>query len=158
MKSEALKVSAVVPAEPAEVFSAWLNSKAHTEFTGGGRATASPRVGGAFTAWDGYIRGRNLELVPGRRIVQSWRSTEFPEDVGDSRLEVTLARTAQGTRVTLKHSKIPAGQAKQYETGWVDYYLAPMKTYFARRPKKAAVSKTRRPPVSRNRRKTAKAK
>jgi len=29
-------------------------------------------AGGAFSAWDGYIFGRNLELIPDQCIVQAW--------------------------------------------------------------------------------------
>ena len=37
-----------------------------------------------------------------------------------------------GTKVTLKHSKIPESQASSYEEGWHQYYFTPMKAYFAR--------------------------
>lgn len=33
----------------------------------------SPEAGGAFSAFGGYITGRNVELVPNERIVQAWR-------------------------------------------------------------------------------------
>ena len=45
------------------------------------------------TAWDGYVAGGNLELKPFHRIGQSWRTSEFPEGVPDSRLEIELDRT-----------------------------------------------------------------
>ena len=49
----------------------------------GSPAIVDPEIGGAFEAWDGYISGRTLSLEPGRRIVQSWRTSEFAEDEGD---------------------------------------------------------------------------
>jgi uncharacterized protein YndB with AHSA1/START domain len=33
----------------------------------------SPHAGGAFSVFDGYIVGRQIELVPNERIVQAWR-------------------------------------------------------------------------------------
>ena len=46
----------------------------------GAAARIAGRVGAAYSAWDGYIAGKTLELAPGKRIVQSWRTTEFASD------------------------------------------------------------------------------
>ena len=69
-------LSTVIPASPVDIYRAWLDSIAHSEMTGG-EAIMSDEVGADVSAWDGYITGRNLELVPGERIVQSWRTAEF---------------------------------------------------------------------------------
>jgi len=53
-----------------QVCNAWLASEGHSKMTGGA-AQASAGVGGEFTAWDGYIWGKNLELEPGKRIPKS---------------------------------------------------------------------------------------
>lgn len=127
---DSFEVSAVLPASPEQVYQAWLDAEEHSAFTGG-EAEVEAFVGGKFSAWDGYIEGRTLELEPGRRIVQAWRTTEFPPNARDSRLEVLLAKTRGGTRITLKHSNIPIGQGKEYEQGWEEHYFAPMKVYFA---------------------------
>jgi uncharacterized protein YndB with AHSA1/START domain len=82
------------------------------------------------TAWDGYISGVILELEPYERIVQTWRTTEFPEGSEDSHLEVLLVSVEGGTRITLLHSDIPDGQAEMYDEGWEDYYFKPMRAYF----------------------------
>jgi uncharacterized protein YndB with AHSA1/START domain len=134
---ESFEVSTVLPAEPEQVYRAWLDSAGHTAFTGG-QAEVEARVGGRFTAWDGYIEGRTLEMQPpgalssGRlRILQSWRTTEFPAGSPDSRLEVLLEKARGGTRITLKHSDIPAGQGAEYAQGWADHYFTPMMRYFS---------------------------
>ena len=77
-------LSEIIPAPPAAIYDAWVNSRAHSEMTGS-KATQSPRIGANVSAWDGYITGKNLELVPGQRIVQSWRTTKFTDD--DPRFE-----------------------------------------------------------------------
>ena len=128
---EAFQVSAVIPARPERIYEAWLDSTEHSEFTGGS-ATIDPVIGGRHTAWNGYIEGTTIELEPGRRIVQTWRSSEFPDDSADSRLEVQFKPHESGTEVTILHSEIPEGQGSNYETGWVDHYFVPMKSYFAR--------------------------
>ena len=132
MKTESFSMSAVIPGEPREVFDSWLSSKGHSAMTQS-PARASARVGGAFTAWDGYITGKNLELEPGKRIVQSWRTTEFPADAPDSRVEIRLEPATTGTRLILKHTLIPAGQGGGYRQGWRDYYFVPMKRFFGRK-------------------------
>jgi len=129
VKTDSVKVSAVIPAEPRVIYDAWMSSKGHQAMTGSG-ASVTARVGGAFTAWDGYISGTTLELKPGERIVQAWRTTEFGADDADSRLEILLEKAARGTRVTLVHTEIPAGQGPEYRKGWLDFYFTPMKKYF----------------------------
>lgn len=136
---ESFEVSTVLPAEPREVYRAWLDSAGHTAFTGA-QAEVQARVGGRFTAWDGYIEGRTLAMGPAGqtasgqpafRILQSWRTTEFPAGSPDSRLEVLLEKTRGGTRITLKHSDIPAGQGAEYAQGWADHYFTPMMRWFS---------------------------
>lgn len=120
------KMSAVIPATPAEIYKTWLSRKGHAAMTGS-PATMSRKE---FTAWDGYIWGRTLELEPDRRIVQAWRTTEFADDDPDSRLEILLSPVKGGTKVTLTHTEIPPGQADSYKQGWKDFYFKPMKAYF----------------------------
>ncbi len=124
-------VSDVMPTSPEDVYDAWMSSDRHAAMTGGDPANIDPRVGGTFEAGDGYISGTTLELEPGRRIVQSWRTTDFAAEDADSRIEVLFEPVAGGARVTLNHSAIPDGQSG-YEEGWRDYYFAPMRDYFAR--------------------------
>lgn len=126
-----LKLTVTLPASPQKIYDAWLNSREHSRFTGG-RATASSRINGKFTAWDGYISGKNITLQNGKKIVQAWRTTEFPPGAPDSVLEVRLAKkTAGKTTLTLTQSNIPKGQGKLYESGWKEYYFEPMKEYFS---------------------------
>ena len=128
--SEQSELSTILPASPRVVYEAWLDSKAHGLFTGSA-AEIDPHVNGAFTAWDGYISGKTLELEPYRRILQSWRTDEFPAGAPDSLLELLFEEEGPGTRLTLRHTQIPDGQADQYEQGWRDYYFDPMLVYFS---------------------------
>jgi len=117
------------PVEPQVLFKAWLDGRAHGAFTGGA-ASIEPKVGGAFTAWDGYIQGKTLALDPPRRILQTWRTSEFPDGAPDSRLELWLEAASGGTRLTLRHTGIPEGQGIGYAQGWLDHYFQPMQEYF----------------------------
>jgi activator of HSP90 ATPase len=133
--SGSLKLSVVLPAAPETLFNAWLSTREHTAFTGSPAKTGS-RVGSTFSAWDGYISGKNLKLTPNSRIVQSWRSTEFPQDAPDSKLEVVLEKVANGTRLTIIHTEIPEGQTAEYKQGWKEFYFDPMKAYYAKKHKR----------------------
>ena len=126
------ELSDVLPATPQTVYDAWMSAEGHTAMTGA-PAEVDPRPGGAFQAWDGYITGRTLELEPGRRIVQSWRTSEFAETDPDSRIEVLLEPVPAGTRITLRHSNVPSGQLGYEQGGWQESYFDPMREYFARR-------------------------
>jgi uncharacterized protein YndB with AHSA1/START domain len=126
---ETITVSRVIPARAERIFSAWLDADEHAKMTGSG-ATSGPN--GTFTAGDGYIKGRTLESTPNSRIVQSWRTTEFPEGAPDATLTVTLEDLGEsGTRVTLTQTGMPDGQAEAYADGWEKFYLDPMTKYFS---------------------------
>lgn len=124
-------VSTLIPASPEEIYTAWLSSEGHTQMTGGS-AILSSEVGTEFNAWDGYIQGRNLELEYGKRIVQSWRTTEFSDDEPDSCIEITLEAVGDQTKLTLHHTGLPP-HGGQYEQGWVESYFEPMIEYFESR-------------------------
>jgi uncharacterized protein YndB with AHSA1/START domain len=126
---ESIELSIELPVKPEIVFNAWMDSQEHGEFTCG-KAEIDPQVGGSFTAWDDYIQGTTLELEPYHRIIQSWRTTDFPPESPDSNLVVTLDEIPEGTHLTLTHTNIPDGQGAGYEQGWQDYYFTPMYEYF----------------------------
>ena len=128
--ADSIQVSVFLPVSSERLYKAWLDSEEHTAFTGAA-ATVDPTVGGGFAAWDGYIEGATLILQPHRRIVQRWRTSDFPPGAPDSRLEVLLEPTQGGATITLVHTHIPDGQGQQYEQGWLEFYFEPMKRYFA---------------------------
>ena len=125
------EVSDVLPATPDEIYAAWMSSDGHGAMTGA-EAHVDPRVGGDFDAWDGYITGRTLALEPGRRIVQSWRTSEFDDTHEDSQIEVLLEPVEEGTRITIRHTNVPDGQTGYEEGGWQESYFNPMREYFGR--------------------------
>ena len=127
--SDAFEISTEFKVDHQKLFNAWLNSQQHAAFTGF-PATCSDKVGGSFIAGDNYIFGKNLELILHQRIVQSWRTTDFPEDSPDSVLEIVFVPTEDGTKLILKHSNIPTGQGGNYRQGWEEYYFKPMRNYF----------------------------
>jgi activator of HSP90 ATPase len=123
------EVSDLIPAHPDEIYNAWLDPEIHSEMTGG-KAEVSSKEGDSFTAWDGYIQGKNTELRFPNRILQSWRTVEFDGDDEDSRLEILFEAAGSGTKILIRHSNLP-DHGMQYKQGWFDSYFIPMKAYFS---------------------------
>ncbi len=65
-------------APPATVYDLLADSRKHTAVTGR-KAIISGNVGGTFSISGDDVTGINVDLVPGRRIVQAWRHRRFPE-------------------------------------------------------------------------------
>jgi activator of HSP90 ATPase len=152
------RIKTTLPAEPKAIYKAWLSGAEHTAMTGGA-ATASAEVGGRFTAWDGYISGRNVSLKPHWCIVQFWRTTQFSPGDPDSRLELCIHPKGGGSEVLLIHTGIPADQLEGYRSGWVDHYFEPMKKYFAaRKPAKRPAKRTAKTKTTSKKKRAAKKK
>ena len=118
-------------AAPEKIYAALLDSEQHSAFTGA-PAHVEPRVGSKFNAWDGYIHGVIMELDAPRRIVQSWRATDFPQGHPVSRLELSLESDGEGgTTLELNHSGLPAATVEGYDKGWHDFYWQPLRDWLA---------------------------
>jgi len=96
-------------------------------------AKASRRIGGAFTAFGGQILGRNLAIVPGKMIVQSWRASHWKKEDPDSVLVLRFSKAPGGGRIDLVHVNVPQYDHKGVTQGWPKYYWKPWKTYLAGR-------------------------
>ena len=114
---------------PTQVYKAYVDPRKHSEFTES-KATGKPVVGGKFTAWDKYISGKFVELEEGKRVVQEWTSTDFPEGYPPSKLELTFREVPKGTEITMVHSNVPKEIADDAADGWTEFYWEPMKKYF----------------------------
>lgn len=119
----------ILEASPEKIYTTWLDSQGHSEMTGG-FASISDQAGDQFSAWDGYIEGKNLELETNKRILQSWRTTDFNETDEDSLLEILLNEVDGQTELTLIHSNLPE-HGEQYRAGWDNHYFQPMIVYFS---------------------------
>jgi len=129
-ETQTIRQTVTFSAPPEAIFKSLADPKIHSAFTGA-KATGQAKVGAKVTAHDGYIKGRILAVVPGKKIVQEWVTEEWPEGYPPSRLAFSLTKTPSGTRLTMVQSKVPASQAARYSSGWLEYYWTPLKTYLA---------------------------
>jgi uncharacterized protein YndB with AHSA1/START domain len=127
-----IEQSRIIPSSPLAVYRAIADPGEHSAFTGA-QATGRARPGAAFTAWDGYIRGRTLVADPGRRLVQEWSTAGWPEGAPPSRLEWRFRRHPRGALVTLRQTGVPRSQAASYRKGWIEHYWRPLRAYCAAR-------------------------
>lgn len=127
MKNE-FSLTVMIDAKAEKIYQAYLSSEGHAAMTGS-PAKVDGTVDGDFSAWDGYIQGMFLELEKNKRILQAWRSAEFPAEAEDSLVEILLEDQHGKTLLTLKHSNIPKGQADGYKQGWEDFYFKPMREW-----------------------------
>jgi activator of HSP90 ATPase len=134
LKTKVIRQKVTIPATPREVYDAFMDARKHSAFTGG-KATCNPKVGGKISAWDGYITGRNLRLVEGKRIVQEWITTDWLAGYPPSTLDLTFTKKGSGTELTMVHSDVPATMAASFADGWKEHYWTHLKNYF--RDKKA---------------------
>jgi activator of HSP90 ATPase len=125
METKTIKQTVTIKASAHDVYEALLDSKKHASFTGS-EAVISRKVGGKFTAYDGYAEGVNLELVPDKKIVQSWRASDWPEG-HYSKATFAFQATTGGTKLTFTQTDVPEEFAVDVSRGWQDYYWAPMK-------------------------------
>ncbi len=115
-------------ASPQRIYEILLDSKQFTACSGGRVAEIQREVGGTFSVFGGHIIGRNLELVPNRRIVQAWRVVPWPEGIYSiARFE--LVAQGAGTRILLDHTGFPSELAEHLASGWQENYWTALRKY-----------------------------
>lgn len=116
-------------ATPHDIYETLMDSQKHTKLAGT-RTTVSRRVGGAFKVGRD-LEGKHLKLVKDKKIVQTWRASDWPKG-HYSRATFALSRTKAGTRITFRQSAVPDDQLRSIKQGWIDYYWRPLKKQFAK--------------------------
>ncbi len=119
----------IFKASPHRVYEALMDSAQHSAFTNS-KAEISREVGGVYTAYDGYITGVNLELVPDQKIVQSWHASDWPEHQVSVVTFLLTELAGGGTHLDFSHVDVPNGSEEEFTQGWIDNYWEPMEAYF----------------------------
>lgn len=121
-----LKRNYKIPATPGEVFRALTNPLAIELWTGY-PAEMSDEEGFEFSLWEGDITGRNLEILPGEKIVQQWY---FGDQEEPSIVTILLEERNGSTWVSLEHTHIPDEIFTNISKGWNESYFAAVRDYF----------------------------
>lgn len=126
-----LKLKVRFAAPPETIYGLLTDSKKRTTVTGR-KAAISTKVGGAFSADAGKVTGINVDLVPGKRIVQAWRRDDFPEGIYSMAAFVLTPTASGGTELVLTHRGVPKVLLDSAENDWRERYWGPMKAYLTR--------------------------
>lgn len=108
-----------------EVYNALTNPIALELWTGY-PAVMDPKPGTEFSLWEGDISGKNLEIIPGKKIVQEWF---FEDSKNSSIVTIELEKEGKGTRIQLTHINIPDEAFGNIEYGWKEYFFGALKKY-----------------------------
>ena len=126
-----VKQSVTLPAPARSLYAMYINPKTHRAITGG-KVVISARRGSKFSAFGGLLHGRTLHTVPGRLIVQAWRSANFRKSDVDSTLILRFIPMGKKGRVELMHVNVPDHDYRGVTNGWKKYYWRPWRKYLAR--------------------------
>ena len=119
------------PASPERVYEVLTNAAKFAAATGR-PAKIGDDEGATFSIFGGYIEGRQIELMPGERIVQAWRGSDWGPGVY-SVVRFTLTREGRGTRLAVDHDGYPDGKSPMYPSwhehlsaNWPVFYFQPL--------------------------------
>ncbi len=114
-------------ATPQEVFELIMDAKKHAGFTGA-PAKISRKIGDSFSVWDGYATGRNIEIKIDKKIVQTWRASDWPKGV-ESTVTFEFEPKNNGCELHFMQTGVPEEFFSDIEQGWKDNYWSLMKDY-----------------------------
>ncbi|PFG03575.1 SRPBCC family protein [Bacillus sp. es.034] len=116
-------------ATPDQMYKALTDSSQFSELTGGAPTDIQAEDGGSFSLFGGMITGRNIELVPGVRVVQAWRAGNWDEGVY-SLVKFEWNQQGSGTQLVFDHVGFPEGQGEHLTAGWHENYWKNLKKFF----------------------------
>jgi activator of HSP90 ATPase len=108
-------------ASPLRIYTLLANAKNHRAFTGKA-ASMDEVVGGRFSSYGGSIVGINVELIPGKRIVQAWKGQNFPDGIFSMATFNLVPTRDGGTELTLIHRGVPKDLIPRISVEWRERY------------------------------------
>jgi activator of HSP90 ATPase len=127
-----IKQLAVFESPPQAVFDALTDERRHSAFTGN-KASIDARAGGHFSAYDGYITGVFIEVIPSKKFVQEWRASDWPAGAS-STVTVELERKRGQTLLYFTQEGVPDEFAEAISQGWHDFYWDRLREYLEKTP------------------------
>jgi uncharacterized protein YndB with AHSA1/START domain len=127
--AESIHQEVVIKANRKRIYEALTDPDQFAKISGGMKTKISREVGGAFSLFGGVITGRHIELVPGERIVQAWRSEWAPGEY--SIVRFVLKEEGSATRIVFDHTGFPKGTAEHLASGWKEHYWDGLNQFFA---------------------------
>jgi activator of HSP90 ATPase len=127
--SSVIHLEATFPATPERVYELLTNGAKFGDVTGhpgkGGGA-----VGAYFSLFNGWLEGRQIELVSNEMITQAWRFGDWEKGIY-SMVRFKLIPEGNGTKLVLDQDGVPASVHEHVKTNWEGFYFAPFRKHFA---------------------------
>lgn len=123
MKS--IKQAYTIKASSEDVWQALTDPKTIDRW-GAGPAKMSEELGFEFSLWGGDVYGKNIEVIPGKKLVQEWFGGKWDKP---SIATFKLISKADETVIDFTQTDVPDAEFSDIEQGWEDYYMGPMKDY-----------------------------
>lgn len=124
-----IQQQAMISADPAQVYAVLADASTLSGLSGK-RGVVGAAAGDEFAAFDGNVVGRQIELVPGERIVQAWRFPVWAPGVY-SIVRFTLTPADDGTQLDIEQHGVPEDWHVHVNTNWPVFYLTPLTEHFA---------------------------
>ena len=119
-----------ISASARQVYKALTDAKTFSAVSGGAPTEIEASPGGGFSLFGGQISGRNIELVPGKRVVQAWRAGNWAEGVYSiARFELT--EEAGKTTIAFDQAGFPDEARPHLEGGWAKMYWEPLMSHLS---------------------------
>ncbi len=126
---QTIEIRRLIPAEPQEVFEAWIDPRLLARWFAPGELVATvdcfePTAGGGFkiTMRDHargethVVGGKFVEILAPTRIVMTWSWESEPEPA--SLVSVDFVTKSNGTEVVIQHDQLTEGEAALHRDGW----------------------------------------
>jgi activator of HSP90 ATPase len=128
-----IHLEAVITASTGQVYEFLTNGEIFAAATDQ-PAQVSAREGDSFSLFSRRVEGRQIELVPGERVVQAWRFGRAHPDAWEpgvySIVRFTLRPEGDATRLVIDHDGIPPEWEDHIESGYPAFYESPLTTFF----------------------------
>ena len=124
----AIHQEALFTSPPQRLYEALTDAAQFAQLTGRPVAELSREPGGAFSLFGGVIVGRQIELVPGQRLVEAWRERTWPDGVY-SIVKFEFRADGTGTRLIFDQTGFPSGAGEHLAIGWGEMYWEPMRKF-----------------------------
>jgi len=114
-----------------ELYAIYMDPAKHAAMTGA-PVQISAKPGSKFRAFDGLLWGQTIAVVPGKMIVQRWRSCNFKATDPDSILVLNFVQEGGRGRIDLAHVNVPKQDHAGVSKGWKKFYWGPLRRYLKR--------------------------
>jgi len=116
-----------------DLYELYMSAKLHSLITGG-PVTINQKVGASFRVFDGYITGKNLQLIRNQLIVQSWRGSDWDAKADDSVFMISFEQRGADALINVVHANVPDTVVGSLDKGWHNHYWKPWKQWLAGKP------------------------